>query len=57
MTNDEWGDDAAKRVDMDVTGAKTLEVAVGDGGNGILVGGCEIGALEFGDTFRKVSPG
>jgi alpha-galactosidase len=27
--------DAAKRVDLDVTGAKTLELIVGDGGNGI----------------------
>jgi hypothetical protein len=29
-------DDPAKRVDIDVTGAKTLELAVGDGGNGIM---------------------
>ena len=29
-------DDAAKQVDVDVTGAKTLELVVGDGGNDIM---------------------
>lgn len=29
-------DDAARRVDVDITGAKTLELIVGDGGNGIM---------------------
>jgi hypothetical protein len=28
-------DDPARWVDIDVTGAKTLELIVGDGGNGI----------------------